>query len=144
MVRIDQQENWEQFISRKRTQRVDEAGRLWLQLQEAGLQEDSQAILDFVHFAANFDDVNALAHSLSEHYVTEVEADAENNVYYVKGSTRPKATVLNIDSHRKWVEYMADIGNKHGCVFSAWTVEVPELGRVFESAALSEHSEAGQ
>jgi len=67
-------------------------------------------------------------------------SQADNEYWYVKGTTRPEGINLSKEQHRAWVEFMADVAQSYACVFSSWSLESPELKSSFQSESIESAS----
>ena len=124
----DAQKTWADYQQRKKQERLAEAPQVWKQLRAAGATDETILALDFVHFGSSRSPVEALARQLSEHYEVKIKADETNSGYcLLEGTTRPYGVTLTEQAHLQWVEFMADVAQSHGCVFSRWVVEAPSL-----------------
>ena len=133
----DPQEVWRAYYKEKKAQRITEASQLWAQMQGAGVGAEADLALDFVHFGTVESDVEALAEQLSENYKMEVVRAAAGDAWLAKGTTRPYCVNLSEAQHIGWAEFMADVSQSYGCVFSTWLLEAPSLGARFESEHLN-------
>jgi hypothetical protein len=131
---VDPQQAWSEYYSRKKAERLDEAGALWRAMQAAGVTHETVLALDFVCFGPSEQDANALATQLAENYEVKVAPAAERGYFTVTGTTRPHGITLQRDQHAAWVEFMADVARSHGCVLSEWSLEAPHLKATFRSA----------
>ena len=132
------QQIWDEYYERVKRRRLRAAELLWLELEAAGVNEDTILALDFVHFGNNRDGVEGLARQLSEDYTMEISAGSAENYWDVKGTTRPTGICLTKDLHNEWVEFMLDVARHYACVFSDWTLEAPTLGLTFQSVHLDD------
>jgi hypothetical protein len=132
MSQQDPQVTWSEYYQRIRDRRVREAESLWGRMREAGVSEETVVAIDFVHFGNHREKVDALARQLSENYAVEV-VPADRDYWYVKGTTRPDGVRLSQSEHAEWVVFMVDVARSYACVFSTWSLEVPSLGRKFNS-----------
>ena len=122
------QKTWAEFHERKKASRMAEAAKLWALLQKAGAADDTVLALDFLHFGTLQSGAENLAKQLSENYEVSVLRSDEDDVWYVKGTTRPYGITLTSEQHADWVEFMYDAARSHGCVFANWSLEAPALG----------------
>lgn len=134
----DPQRIWSEYYSRKRAERVYEAGALWEAMKAAGVTHETVLALDFVCFGPCESDVRALGSQLSENYEVQITSAAEPGYFTVLGTTRPLGISLEKEQHTAWVEFMADVAQSYRCVFSEWTLEAPALGRTFRSAEVDD------
>lgn len=112
---------------------MEEAELLWSQMDEAGVTEEVILALDFSHLSNVREDADSLASQLSENYNVEVVSASQEDYWYIKGTTRPEGICLSMAQHLAWVEFMADVGQSHACVFSNWSLESPALAMKFQS-----------
>lgn len=132
----DPQEIWNDYFDRIKRRRLAEAAFLWDELEAAGANEDTVLALDFAHFGNNREDADGLAKQLSENYAMEVKTGTQQGYWAIEGTTRPEGVCLTRDQHTAWVEFMVEVARSYACVFNQWTLEVPALGRTFQSAHL--------
>lgn len=125
----------ESYYENKKAQRRSEAVQLISQMVEAGITDSTILALDFTHFGNNQEGLKGLQSQLSENYEISVEK-ADGEYWYLKGTTRPYGITLSAEDHLAWVEFMADVAQSYGFVFSTWSLEAPELKRVFDSGGI--------
>lgn len=123
------QKTWEEYYRRKKAQRVQEAGVLSKQMAAAGVDESTVLALDFVHFSQSEENANFLAEQLKENYEMSISVASDNESWQISGTTRPYGINLNSEQHMGWVEFMCDVAQSHGCVFSTWELEAGKLGQ---------------
>lgn len=126
---------WTDYHARKRAERLEEAETVWRRLTEAGVDEQTVLVVEFVHFGPEQANAEALARQLSEHYTMSLESAADG-YWRAKGTTRPYGITLTAQDHGAWVEFMCDVARSHGCVFSTWMVEAPALQLRVDSEAV--------
>ncbi len=136
----DLQQVWEDYYSRKKSQRFQEAADLWRQMEAAGVASDTVFALDFVLFGQSQHDARALANQLSENYEMEVVEPEGDGYWFVKGTTRPYGIEMTEEQHLDWVDFMVDVAKSYACVFSTWTIEAPALGAKFHSEEIESAS----
>jgi hypothetical protein len=119
------QEIWDRYYANIKDRRLTEAAVLWLRMTADGVTNETMLALDFVHFSQNRDGAHSLQQQLSENYVSLV-AEQEDS-WLISTTTRPYGRDLNEEQHLKWVEFMCDVAQSHGCVFSTWSFESPKL-----------------
>lgn len=133
MTNDDPQKVWENYYLKKKSQRIEEATEMWSQMETAGVNEETVLAMDFIHFSESQSNLKELADQLSENYTMDVVNEATQGYWFAKGTTRPHGITLNCDEYLIWVEFMADVAQSYGCVFSAWSLEAPSLGVKFDS-----------
>jgi hypothetical protein len=114
--------------------RLREAGPVWATFVGAGFQDGMAVLLDFVLYGRDEPAARALGAQIEKTYRVAIEPVAGEG-WMVTGTTRPYASRLTEASHRDWVQFLCELGTRHGCVFSAWIVESPELEIRVSSAA---------
>lgn len=124
----DPERMWEDYYSRKKSQRMEEATSLWQALRDAGAIESTVLAMDFLHFGKSLADVESLATQLTENYAMRVAPGDEPGYWYAEGTTRPHGLTFDQEQHLAWVEFMADVAQSYSCVFSKWSLEAPALG----------------
>ena len=129
----DPQATWSEYLARKKSDRLAEAQAMRQHMQGAGVGAESVLAMDFLHFGPGQEQAQALAAQLREHYTVKVSADARPGYWLVEGTTRPYGVTLEGSQLVDWADFMADVAQSHGCVFSSWTVEAPALGARFRS-----------
>ena len=115
---------------------MEEAIKLWDQMRDSDVNDETVLAIDFLHFGTNQENKNNLAKQLSENYEMEVVPSDEEGYWYAKGTTRPYGITLNKEQHIGWVEFMADVAQSYACVFSTWSIEAPSLGVCFDSESI--------
>jgi hypothetical protein len=138
MATQDPQEIWSSYYKCKKAERIAQAAQLWSQMQGGGVTPETNLELDFVHFGTLRANAEDLAKQLSENYKMEVVRNEVGDAWLVKGTTRPHAMGLGREQHMAWVEFMADVAESYGCVFSTWSLEAPSLGVRFNSAQIDD------
>ena len=133
MTTEDPQEIWSAYYQRKKAQRIAEASQLWKLMESGGVTPETDLALDFVHFGTRQADAEDLAKQLSENYKMEVVRSEDGDTWLTKGTTRPYGMNLSRERQVAWVEFMADVSQSYGCVFSTWSLEAPSLGARFDS-----------
>ena len=126
------QKTWQEYYAEKRKQRLKEGISLWQSLISAGVTQEAILALDFLHFSSSEDGAIRLAEQLSENY--EISLSERDGYWYIEGTTRPYGIKLTEQEHMDWVKFMSDVAQSHGCVFSTWSIEAPELDKTFDSA----------
>ena len=115
---------------------MEEAIKLWDQMRDSDVNDETVLAIDFMHFGTNQENKNNLAKQLSENYEMEVVPSDEEGYWYAKGTTRPYGITLNKEQHIGRVEFMADVAQSYACVFSTWSIEAPSLGVSFDSESI--------
>ena len=118
---------WREYLERKRAARLSEARQVWGALSQAGGTDSTVLALDFVHVSPDRERAEALQVQLSENYAVTLEPAADG-YWLVKGTTRPYGVTLGDASHTAWVQFMCELAESHGCVFSAWSLDAPSEG----------------
>jgi len=129
----ESQKTWEEFYSRKKMQRAEEANSLWQMMEARGVTEETVLALDFVHFSNSPENAKELSDQLSENYEMVISQNHDEDYWLIKGTTRPHGINLSKEQHLAWVEFMADVAQSYACVFSTWSFEVPSLNASFRS-----------
>jgi hypothetical protein len=124
----DSQKTWEQYYARIRSRRVAEAQLVYSNMRDAGVTEETVFTLDFRHFTPEKASADTLLAQLSENYQLSLSHDPERNYWYIDGTTRPYGIELTESEFIGWTEFMADVAQSHGCVFSTWQLSNPETG----------------
>lgn len=88
MATDDPQKIWDDYFERKKSQRIEEASKLWVEMRSAGVGEETVLALDFLHFGTSRESVEALASQLAESYSMQVVPAKEEGVWQAKGTTR--------------------------------------------------------
>lgn len=140
MTTEDPQKTWSDYYKRKKLQRMEEASILWEQMCNSGINEETVLALDFLHFGSSHENITALANQLSENYEMEIAPSDQEGYWFAKGTTRPHGITLTKEQHSGWVEFMADVAQSYGCVFSTWSLEEPSLGIKFNSENINNDS----
>ena len=90
-------------------------------MTDAGVTDETVLTLDYNHFGTVEDDIRRLAEQLSENYSIEVLPSDDGKTWLASGTTRPYGVDGMVGERlRKWSEYMCDVANSYGCVFSTW------------------------
>lgn len=126
---------WQAYHARKRAERLSEAEAVWRALAAAGVGNDTVLVVEFTHFGADRARAEALARQLSEHYTATLKA-GNDGYWLVRGTTHPYGVSFDDAQHRDWVEFMCDLAQSHGCVFSTWAVTVHPRGPRIDSEAI--------
>ena len=74
---------------------MEEAIKLWDQMRDSDVNDETVLAIDFMHFGTNQENKNNLAKQLSENYEMEVVPSDEEGYWYAKGTTRPYGITLN-------------------------------------------------
>lgn len=125
---------WKAYLQRKRGERLSEAARAWRAFEAAVAGADTVVAIDFVHLCPDRGRADALCTQLSAHYAVGLEPSTDG-YWLAKGTTRPYGVGLCEARHCAWVEFMCDVAESHGCVFSTWSIDVPSRGLVVRSEA---------
>ena len=136
MTTEDSQKTWNEYYDKKKRQRIEEASKLWEQMSNCGVTNETVLAIDFLHFGTNKENVNDLAIQLSENYEIEIVPGEEKGYWYAKGTTRPYGINLTKEQCSGWVEFMSDVAQSYACVFSTWSIEAPSLGVSFDSESI--------
>ncbi len=139
MTGQDPEEIWRAYYQNKKSQRLAEADALWIQMENAGVTEETILALDFVHIGNDKEGIDALKDQLSENYNVAIRR-GDNDYWYLNGTTRPGGINLSQEQHQAWVEFMADVAQSYACVFSSWSLEAPELKANFLSERIESAS----
>jgi len=125
------QETWDRYYADISSRRNAEASALWSAMSADGVTSETVLALDFVHFSQDEDSASELMQQLSENYDSILSKS--DDYWLVSSTTRPHGIDLDSNLHSGWVEFMCDVGQSHGCVFSTWTLESPELKKKWSS-----------
>ena len=125
---------WQDYVQRKRAERMSEAAQVWQALVAAGGTPETVLAIDFVHFGQMPAQAEALRGQLAQNYSASVESGPDG-YWLVKGTTRPYGITLTAADHLDWVGFICDAAQSHGCVFSTWSLAAPSLGATFSSEA---------
>ena len=129
----DPQKIWEAYYERKRLEKHSEANILHRRMQDSGVTTETVLALDFQLFGDTEENISALGAQLSESYEISAGPSDDEGYFLLKGTTRPQGITLTLEQHLSWVEFMCDVGQSYGCVFSTWTLEAPVLKESFKS-----------
>ena len=122
----DPQKRWDEYYSRIKDRRLEEAKSIWFKMEAEGVKEDTVLALDFFHFSQSKNDLTELRDQLSENYEVSIE-EGNEDYYYLKGTTRPYGIELSKESFEDWIDFMCDVSQSYACVFSTWTIEASSL-----------------
>jgi hypothetical protein len=125
------QETWDRYYADIKARRLSEAATLWSKMTGDGVTDETVLAMDFVHFSQDCDGANALQKQLSENYESSVSE--QDDSWIITSTTRPHGIDLNSEQHTSWVEFMCDVARSHGCVFSTWSFESPQLKRTWST-----------
>jgi len=125
----DPQKTWDEYYADIRNRRESETRELWQQIAAAGVTEDTVLAMDFLHFTSDPTNAKALAEQLRENYEIKISPSSSPNYWNIEGTTRPHGISLTMEDHAGWVEFMCDVAQSHGCVFSTWNLEDPRSGQ---------------
>lgn len=123
----DAQRTWQKYYQRKKVERVEEATVIWERVRQIDGVESVDFTLDFLMFGASKETVDPLATQLSESYAVDVSQDSASAYWFVRATTKPYAIKLIDGQLIAWAEFIADVAQSHGCVFSTWKLEAPAL-----------------
>lgn len=116
----DAQQVWNEYHHKLLNRRLAEVALINEQLDENDITSESNLILDFEFFSNREEGALNLKQQLSENY--QMELRKGDGYWYVSGTTRPYAMNITFEQHKSWVEFMFDVGQSHGCIFSTWSV----------------------
>ena len=125
----DPQETWDEYYASIRDRRTCEAEKIWTQMARAGVSDETVLALDFLHFTSDSTNAEALACQLRENYEIKISPSSRQNYWNIEGTTRPDGISMTKQDHAGWVEFMCDVAQSHGCVFSTWNLEDPRRGQ---------------
>ena len=128
------QETWERYYANIKERRLSEAVTLWSNMNADGVTDETVLALDFVHFSQDRDGAYGLKKQLSENY--ECSVSERNGTWIISSTTRPHGIDLDGEQHAAWVEFMCDVAQSHGCVFSTWSFESPKLKRKWSTEGI--------
>ena len=95
--------------------------QVWRALVAAGGGAETVLALDFVCFGPPQANAEGLRQQLSENCTATIE-DGPDGYRLIKGTTRPYGITLSESDHLNWVDFMCDVAQSHGCVFSTWSL----------------------
>jgi Regulator of ribonuclease activity B len=102
----------------------------WAALQEHGVRDGTELLLDFFYFAPGQAEADALASSVRAETDYQVEVGSTKSgllgkrSWHVNGTTGPTpASLAELD---EWVTRMVQLGNRHGCEFDGWGAPIPD------------------
>ena len=121
------QETWDRYYADIKARRLSEAATLWSNMTADGVTNETVLALDFVHFSQNHDGAHEIQKQLAEDYESSVLE--QDDTWLISSTTRPHGIDLDSGQHKGWVEFMCDVAQSHGCVFSTWSFESPKLKR---------------
>lgn len=136
----DAQRTWQDYYHRKKVERVEEATEIWRRVRQIDGGENIDFTLDFLMFGASKEAVDPLAAQLSESYAVDASQDSRSAYWFVSATTKPYAITLIDGQLIAWVEFIADIAQSHGCVFSTWKLEAPALSLSLSSEDIESSS----
>ena len=129
----DHQKTWEDYYSRIRNRRLEEAGHIWDRMEQLGVTSETDIFIDFTHFGNVSEQLQALAEQLSENYDATIGEPDSNGYQTLSCTTKPYETALSRNEFLSWIEFMCDVSQSYGCVFSTWHVECPVLNAVWSN-----------
>ena len=129
----DPQQTWDDYYSRIKTRKVDEATILWENMLKAGVLSETVFAMDFTHFCDLPEKLKELGKQLSENYELEFSDVDDKGYQFLSGTTRPYGNELSQVDFIGWVEFMCDVAQSYSCVFSSFTIESPELGLIWSN-----------
>jgi len=122
------QKTWEEYYSKIKNRKIDEALMLWEKISDAGANDETIFAMDFSHFCDRSERLKELAEQLNENYEVEFSAIDDKGYQSLNCTTRPYGVELTKEDFINWVEFMCDVSQSYSCVFSSFTLESPELG----------------
>lgn len=125
----DPQATWDEYYAEIRNRRSEEAGRLWARMTAEGVSDETVLALDFLHFTSDPKNAEDLGDQLRENYEITISPFDRPDYWKIEGTTRPYGITLNKEEHTGWVEFMCDVAESHGCVFSTWSLSDPKRGQ---------------
>ena len=140
-MKSDPQATWKTYYAKIRSRRISEAETLWAEMQRDGVDESTILAIDFVHFSSDLKGAEDLAAQLRENYSITLISDKGSDYKVIHGSTRPYGVTFDGQAFAQWVEFMCDVARSHGCVFSRWSIESPELTQSWSNEHLEEGPE---
>ncbi|MBR9728938.1 hypothetical protein ACFOD0_14655 [Shewanella intestini] len=129
----DPQQTWDDYYSRIKTRKVDEATKLWENMLKAEVSSETVFTMDFTHFCDLPEKLKELGKQLSENYELEFSDVDDKGYQFLSGTTRPYGNELSQVDFIGWVEFMCDVAQSYSCVFSSFTIESPELGLIWSN-----------
>ncbi|MFP7723626.1 hypothetical protein [Lysobacter sp. A3-1-A15] len=123
---------WDEYVQRKRTERLSEAVQVWSALVAGGVDAETVLAIDFVHFGPSQARVENLRGELAENCTVTTESGSDG-YWLLKGTTRPYGVTLSADDHLAWVDFMCQVASSHGCVLSTWSLNAPSLDLIVSS-----------
>ena len=125
------QKIWNEYHQRIQNRRLAEAEIINTQLNNSGVTQETDLILDFSFFTQKETGVAGLKTQLSENYEMSVRKDGE--YWHINGTTRPYVVSFSNQQHYDWVKFMHDVALSNGATFSTWSVTEPKSGRVWSN-----------
>ena len=101
----------------------------WSQLQEHGVNDETELRLDFLFVAPGQHQAEALAGAIRARTDYDVEAGTlrqgllGRKTWTVNGTTQP--TPVSLAVLDEWVTRMVEWGDAHSCEFDGWGAQVP-------------------
>jgi len=129
----DPQQTWKEYYTDIKSRRSKEAKAIWFKMASEGVTEDSILALDFKLFSSDKKNAESLEEQLKENYKIAIEQSDKPDYWIITGTTRPYGIDLSEDAHLNWVEFMCDVAQSHGCVFSTWDIEEPKSSSKWSS-----------
>ena len=126
----DLEESWEDYYSRIISLRKEEAKALWGKMEEDGVMAETFLGLDFILFSKRKKDLEDLSIHLEKNYRIKIEA-GKDAYWFLQGTTKPYGIKLTKDSFLSWIAFMCQLTQSHGCVFSVWSAEAPDLKKTW-------------
>lgn len=126
------QQEWIDYIQRKRAERLFEAEQIWSALSTGGVDSETVLAIDFVHFGPSQAQVESLGRHLAENCTITTEK-GPGDYWLLRGTTRPYGLTLSAADHLAWVEFMCDVAADYGCTFSTWSMTAPSLDLTISS-----------
>lgn len=118
----DAQEVCDDYYATIRERRRNEAVQLWQVMAQHGVTSDTFITFDFRHFSADEAGIRSMAIQLAENYEVSVRLNDDRDGYWLlDGTTRPEGVDgMDADRLMAWTDFMCDVGQSYGCVFSTW------------------------
>jgi hypothetical protein len=136
---VEAENTWQQYVQRKRAERLSETSQVWSALVAGGGSAETVLAVDFVSFSPSQAQIEGLAQQLSENYAVTTERGPDG-YWLLKGTTRPYGITLSAADHLNWVGFMCEVAESHGCVFSTWSLNAPALALTISSEAFESGS----
>ncbi|MBB5213104.1 hypothetical protein [Microbulbifer hydrolyticus] len=130
----DPQKIWSEYYERILNRKIDESKMAWEQLHQDGVSGNTIFALDFEHFGNDKESIEKQSKQLSENYEVDISGPDEKGYFQLTGTTRPYGVEFEKSDFIAWVEFMCEVSQSYGCVFSTWKLESPKMGKSWSNA----------